>query len=269
MPDPHHLPTGLPVMGMQPNSMMMPRPAASMGPAPTLMLVEDSRYASEVLRLYARMLGIRLRRAADLGAAQAHLRLYRPDIVLIDLGLPDGRGEDLIAQLCAMANRPPLLIATSGEAGRAKSALAAGADVFLEKPMPDIASFRAVLVEHFPSPLPLLLLPPSTPAPQPDPMALHDDLNLAAHGLAQMEQSPADDRRKYLAGFLEGVGVCLGDSDLRAAAHGELVAAKVDELIFHSFRSADNAAPPNQTDFRKLSDLVQQRMRDVMAQKGI
>lgn len=267
MPDPLNLPTSLPPMLLQPSVMSPPRPLAAMGPAPTLMLVEDSRYASEVMRLYARMLGMRLRRAADMATAQAHLRLYRPDILLIDLGLPDGRGEDLISQICAMPHRPPLIIATSGEGGRAKAALAAGADLFLEKPLPDIAQFRALLVDHFPQPLPLLLLPPSPKPPQPDPIALHDDLHLAADALAQVAQSRGQAGRQYLAGFLEGVGVCLGDQDLKAAAHGELVAAKVDELIFQPQHPA--TPPPDHTEFRKLSDLVQQRLRDVLAQKGI
>jgi len=271
----------------------LPKSFTAAGPLrmPTMMLVEDSRYACEVLRLYARTLGLRLRRAADLATAAVHLRLYRPDIVLVDLGLPDGRGEELIAQLAAQACRPPLIIGTSGMAGMAQAALRAGADVFIEKPMPDIAAFRALLVDHFPAPLPLLLLPQRAPAQQPDPVALQDDLNLAAKALAQMsDQNTAQAARpslQYLAGFLEGVGGCLGDRDLQTAAHGELIAAQADTLIFHeNLRQPTPDAPVNGAglhdtspssagpasagpSFRKLSDLVNARLRDMTQSHGI
>lgn len=284
MPDPqssHLVPNLAPNLGSSITAPMgapapLPRSFTAIGPLrmPTLMLVEDSRYASEVLRLYARALGLRLRRAADLATAQSHLRLYRPDIVLIDLGLPDGRGEDLIAQIAQGPNRPPLLIATSGEGARAGAALAAGADVFVEKPLPNIVQFRALLVDHFPSPLPMLLLPPQPDTPLPDRVALHDDLNLAARGLADMAAltdagagigpDAARAQMQYLAGFLQGVGGCLGDGDLQNAAHTELLAARSDTLIFQTA----TAAPPH-TNFRKLSDLVNDRLRDMAADRGI
>eukprot|EP01031_Cornospumella_fuschlensis_P014764 gene14764-18040_t len=62
----------------------------------TILAVEDSRFACEALRLIARRAGARLRRAETMAAARDHLRVYRPDVVLIDLGLPDGRGDALI-----------------------------------------------------------------------------------------------------------------------------------------------------------------------------
>lgn len=230
---------------------------------PTLMLVEDSRYASEVMRLYARALGLRLRRAADLDSAETHLRLYQPDIVMVDLGLPDGRGEGLIAQLSAAAKRPPLLIAVSGQAELGPGALAAGADIFIEKPLPHIADFRALLVDHFPAPLPLLLLPDSPTAPQPDPMALRDDLDLAAQTLAAQEEGRDTPliraRTRYVAGLLDGIAGSLGDGALRAAARRELAGAEPAAM---GAGQADHS-------FRRLRDLVNERLRDVMGERGI
>ena len=208
---------------------MMPRAFGAATPLrmPTLMLVEDSRYASEVMRLYARSLGLRLRRAADLDSADTHLRLYQPDIVVVDLGLPDGRGEGLIERLAHADQRPPLLIAVSGQAELGAGARAAGADVFIEKPLPSISDFRALLVEHFPAPLPLLLLPDRAPSPQPDRMALKDDLNFAAQTLSlpeDMGDAPMiRPRARYVAGLIDGIAGKLGDSALRAAAREELL----------------------------------------------
>lgn len=225
---------------------------------PTLLLVEDSRYASEVMRHYARILGLRLRRAADLDSASTHLALYRPDIVMIDLGLPDGRGEELIARLHGAATRPPLIIATSGQVDHRTGALASGADVFVEKPMLGIANFRALLVDHFPGPLPLLLITSTAPSPKPDQLALQDDLSFAAKELAQsdLRGDYCRSRARYIAGLLDGVAGSMGDHDLQQAARDQLAEAR------HEYAESELS-------FRHLRDLVNERLRDVAAQRGI
>ena len=60
--------------------------------AVTILLVEDSRSASEAIRLFAAESGARVRRADSLHAASRHLAIYRPNVVMVDLGLPDGDG---------------------------------------------------------------------------------------------------------------------------------------------------------------------------------
>ncbi len=241
---------------------------------PTLMLVEDSRFACEVMRLYARALGLRLRRAADLETAQAHLRLYKPDIVLIDLGLPDGRGEGLIAELTDANPRPPLIIATSGQGELRDDALAAGADIFIEKPMPDLATFRALLVDHFPSPLPLLLLPQRPQVPQPDRIALKDDLDMAAKTMADMADEGGDTRyaaarTRYVAGLLDGVAGSMGDTALQAAARQQL--RDGGARMPASAQDAAHGALADQQDqgFRHLRDLVNERLRTVLTEPEV
>ena len=123
----------------------MPRPdqpypfvALPIGPGPgrtapalplqglTILVVEDSRFACEALRLIAQRAGARLRRAETLETARAHLRTYRPDVAIVDLGLPDGRGEALIRELVLARPRTAAIIGMSGLPSGRPSALAAG-----------------------------------------------------------------------------------------------------------------------------------------------
>jgi DNA-binding response OmpR family regulator len=179
----------------------------------TLLAVEDSRFASDALRLLCQRSGARLRRAETLDQAQAHLRVYRPDVLLVDLGLPDGRGEGLIRQMVlAGAGRPAVLGMSGDPDGRGK-ALAAGADGFLDKPFASLGDFqRAVLA----------LLPDRAGEEasgqgevRADRAALHDDLAQVAQAV---EAGPGLEERRYLAGFLTGLALQTQDRALEREA---------------------------------------------------
>ena len=107
----------------------------------TILVVEDSRYASETMRLLCLRSGARIRRADCLKSARRHLQVYRPSAVIVDLGLPDGSGLDLISELNRAAPRVGILLATSGDDNAEQAAMAAGADDFLAKPITSLALF--------------------------------------------------------------------------------------------------------------------------------
>ena len=75
----------------------------------------------------------------------------RPDLVVLDLGLPDGDGVDLIRDLRSWSAAPVIVLsARSGEADKI-AALDAGADDYLVKPFGAgelLARVRAQLRRH-------------------------------------------------------------------------------------------------------------------------
>lgn len=187
------------------------------GPLPlqglTLLTVEDSRFASDAMRLLCQKSGARLRRADSLRGAEAHLAVYRPDVVIIDLGLPDGRGEALIYSMALRKPRVALILGTSGDPDGRGAALAAGADGFFEKPIASLAAFQTLILRHMPDRRAAPALDEARIAP--DLMSLCDDLKRAATLAAGDSDAHA---RQYLAAFVAGVARSTADSDLAAAA---------------------------------------------------
>ena len=112
--------------------------------AVTILLVEDSRSASEAIRLFAAESGARVRRADSLHAASRHLAIYRPNVVMVDLGLPDGDGMALIRHLAAASTPIGAIVALSGHERAAwqAEAIAAGAAACLEKPIESLRAFQ-------------------------------------------------------------------------------------------------------------------------------
>ncbi len=182
----------------------------------TMLVVEDSRYACEALRLMCLHSGARIRRADCLASARRHLQVYRPSAVIVDHGLPDGSGLELIAELHDAAPRVGILMGISGDGTGASAAKAAGADGFLDKPIASLATFQHAILEHMPSDR-----QPSGPRVlndaviEPDPVAYMDDMAHAATLLEDYGDGPMMD---YVAQFLGGVARSADDSPLAQAA---------------------------------------------------
>ncbi len=118
----------------------------------TIMAIEDSRAASEAIRLMGVACGARIRRADSLHAARRHLAIYRPNVVVVDLGLPDGTGLDVIAELSQSVGARPVIIAISGDGMGEwqQAARDAGADATLEKPIESIKVFSDAILDVLP-----------------------------------------------------------------------------------------------------------------------
>ena len=184
----------------------------------TVLVVEDSRYASEALRLMCLRSGARMRRADCLGSAARHLKVYRPSVVIVDPGLPDGSGLDLIAELDQAVPRVGVILACSGDGATRDAALAAGANGFLAKPIESLGIFQQEMLRHLPpergprGPYPL-----NEEVIVPDRLAYRDDLE---HAQTLLSDGPEPGTRRYLAQFLGGVARAAGDDILAEAAAG-------------------------------------------------
>ncbi|MEO1306520.1 MAG: response regulator, partial [Pseudomonadota bacterium] len=182
----------------------------------TVLVVEDSRFACEAMRLLCLRSGARIRRADCLASARRHLGTYRPTAIIIDLGLPDGSGRDLIEELAATISRVPVILATSGDPTMADGALEAGADGFLTKPINSLGTFQQAILDHLPQ-----TARPSGPREisretvSPDPLAMRDDL---AHIANILSGSANEDILDYVAQFLASLATTATDAPLAKAA---------------------------------------------------
>jgi CheY-like chemotaxis protein len=182
----------------------------------TVLVVEDSRFACEAMRLLCLRSGARIRRADSLRSAARHLSVYRPSVVVVDIGLPDGSGLTLLRDLARAQPRVPVLLAISGEDAHRDEALSTGADDFLAKPFTSLAAFQSAVLAHLPPEArPQGPRPVAEGAVAPDPIALRDDLSHVAELLAAAPDGAALD---YAAQFLGGVASSARDEALGRAA---------------------------------------------------
>lgn len=116
--------------------------------APTALLVEDEPQIRRFVRAALEEEGWHVHESATLQRGLIDAGTRRPDVVILDLGLPDGDGIDLIADLRKWSNVPVIVLsARVNEADKIK-ALDAGADDYLSKPFGTgelLARLRATL----------------------------------------------------------------------------------------------------------------------------
>jgi len=101
---------------------------------PTVLLVEDDQQIRRFLRASLPAHGIRLFEAASgrEGLAQAAART--PELILLDLGLPDLEGLEFIRRLREWSTIPLIVLSARGLERDKVAALDAGADDYLTKP---------------------------------------------------------------------------------------------------------------------------------------
>ncbi|HTL76315.1 MAG TPA: two-component system response regulator KdpE [Casimicrobiaceae bacterium] len=119
-----------------------------MSPAPQVIIVEDDAQIRRFVRASLEAESYRVAEAETRrrGAIEAGTR--KPDLVIVDLGLPDGSGIDVIRDVRAWSNVPILVLSARVDERDKIDALDAGADDYLTKPFGTgelLARVRAML----------------------------------------------------------------------------------------------------------------------------
>jgi DNA-binding NtrC family response regulator len=110
-----------------------------------ILLVEDQDALRAPIAAFFRDRGYHVHEAATFRAAEAAFRATRPDAAVIDYGLPDRDGIELIRALHALDATVPLVLLTGfGTIDLAVKAIKEGAEQFLTKPT-DLPTLAAVV----------------------------------------------------------------------------------------------------------------------------
>ncbi|MGZ8412658.1 MAG: response regulator [Gemmatirosa sp.] len=122
----------------------MPAPGAS--EQPLVLLVDDSALVTEALGILLVETGHRVATAASVREAIETARAVGPDVMLLDLTLPDGDGLDVLHTLAAEGRAPRATVALTGHDDPATKArcLAAGCRAVLGKPVPTAVLLRGL-----------------------------------------------------------------------------------------------------------------------------
>ena len=114
----------------------------------TILLVEDEAKIVQLARDYLERGGFGVLSAANGEAALAKFRSDRPDLAVLDLGLPGMDGLDVLRELRRESNAPVIILTARGEESDRLVGLELGADDYMVKPFSPkelVARVRAVL----------------------------------------------------------------------------------------------------------------------------
>jgi len=114
----------------------------------TLLLIEDEESIAEPLRLALDREGFEVIWAATAAAGLEAFRSQEPEVVLLDVMLPDGDGRDVLRELRSSSMVPVIMLTARGEEIDRVLGLELGADDYVTKPFSVaelVARLRAIL----------------------------------------------------------------------------------------------------------------------------
>lgn len=103
-------------------------------PEPVIVLIEDETQIRRFLRATLQSQGYRLFEAVTGADGLVEAATRQPDIVIVDLGLPDMDGLDVIRRLREWTKVPIIVLSARGRESDKVAALDAGADDYVGKP---------------------------------------------------------------------------------------------------------------------------------------
>ena len=101
-----------------------------------ILLVEDETVFANAVKKHLLRKGYDINLASDLKSARQYLEGSTPDLILLDMRLPDGSGLDLLGEIKSKnTNAEVLVMSAYGELEDAVSAMKLGASDYLKKPI--------------------------------------------------------------------------------------------------------------------------------------
>ncbi len=124
---------------------------------PEILVIDDERQIRRLLTLTLSGAGYRVRECENGALGLSECALKRPDAIILDLGLPDMAGLEVLARLREWTQVPVLILTAWDQEEEKIKALDAGADDYLTKPFGGgelLARLRVMLrrVSHGPEP---------------------------------------------------------------------------------------------------------------------
>ncbi len=116
-----------------------------------IVLIEDDPNIRRFLRMVLEAEGVAVVEAANGRHGMVEISSQRPDLIILDLGLPDMDGVDVIEQIRAWSATPIIVLSARSEEAQKVAALDVGADDYLCKPFGNaelLARIRAHLRRH-------------------------------------------------------------------------------------------------------------------------
>jgi len=114
----------------------------------TILVVDDEPKIVKLVRDYLERAGFAVRAATDGRAALSLARTEKPDLMVLDLGLPQLDGLDVTRELRKVSNMPVIMLTARSEESDKLIGLELGADDYLTKPFSPkelVARVRVVL----------------------------------------------------------------------------------------------------------------------------
>jgi DNA-binding response OmpR family regulator len=112
------------------------RPSGKKGVAmaKTLLIIEDDSNIRELLRLYLEQEGYAIESAADGAEGLRAFKRIHPDLVLLDVMMPNMDGWQVIKEIRAASKTPVIMLTAKSETFDKVSGLELGADDYIAKP---------------------------------------------------------------------------------------------------------------------------------------
>ena len=120
-------------------------------PAPTVIVIEDEPKIRRFVRMSLESEGFQVFEADSVRRGLIEAGTRKPDLAVLDLGLPDGEGVDFIRDLRAWSDIPVIVLSARTSESEKVAALDAGADDYLVKPFGTaelMARVRAQMRRH-------------------------------------------------------------------------------------------------------------------------